>query len=157
MSLSLQGCLLKSYCKPHIKCWNFERSHFDIWNKTRIPIIATSLQPCPGVPCQIRKTIIIIIIKGMRVEKWGKELSLFTDDLIMCKKSKGIHREIIVIIMRVWHGCTIHIQYLNNTLNSYNQATNWKLNKRATIHNNIKQDNILGNSTRKIYLSKTST
>lgn len=75
----------------------------------------------------------------------------------MCGKSKGFCIEITVIIIGVWYDCTAHVQYLNNTFNSYNQATNWKWNKRATIEKSIKQDDILGNSTNKIFLSEIST
>lgn len=58
--------------------------------------------------------------------------------------------------MRVWHGCSIHIQHLNRKFNSYNWATNWKWNKRATTYNSTKQDDVLGNKDNKIFLSKMS-
>lgn len=78
------------------------------------------------------------------------------DDIIMRKKSKGTHREIIIIIMRVWHAYSAHIQYLNNKFNSYNQTTSGKWNKRATMYNHITQDDILGNKANKISLFKMS-
>lgn len=58
--------------------------------------------------------------------------------------------------MRVWHGSSIHVQYSNNKFNSYNQARNWKWNESATVYNSIKQDDILGNKTNKIFLFKAS-